>query len=190
MVLPTGLEKTILLFPFFVVSISVNISMKCVHCQKETENPKFCSRSCAASYTNKQSPKRKLTKTCSQDGCECIVRNYRSRLCEFHFLEMIQNRKQNTMNSSLGELRGKNKHLHASSLHAHVRALARSWFKDLTKLPCACCGYDKHVELCHIKSLSSFSDDALVSEANHKDNIVQLCPNCHWELDNGFEKKW
>jgi tryptophan halogenase len=105
-------------------------------------------------------------------------------------LEKIQNKKENTLNTPLGEFREKNKHLHRSSLNAHIRVLARSWFKDLTKLPCACCGYDKHVELCHIKSLSSFGDDSLISEANHKDNIVQLCPNCHWEFDNGFEKKW
>ena len=46
----------------------------------------------------------------------------------------------------------------------------------------------KHVELCHIKPIASFKDSALLSEVNSKNNIVQLCPNCHWELDHGILK--
>ena len=51
---------------------------------------------------------------------------------------------------------------------------------------CAICGYDRHVEVCHIKSIADFSDNALLSEINSKANLVYLCPNHHWELDNGF----
>ena len=38
--------------------------MKCLCCNNETSNPKFCNSSCAASYNNTTSPKRKLTNTC------------------------------------------------------------------------------------------------------------------------------
>lgn len=48
------------------------------------------------------------------------------------------------------------------------------------------CGYDKHVEVCHIKPISEYDLDIKVSEINHKSNIHILCPNCHWEFDNGF----
>jgi hypothetical protein len=164
--------------------------MKCLSCQSETENPKFCSRSCAASYTNKVSPKRKLKKKCSHEDCECIVRNYRSILCENHYQERFKNKKEIILQTTVGEYRERNKLHHRSSIHAHIRGFARNWFKDLIKKPCAACGYDKHVELCHIKPMSSFSDDSLVGEVNHKDNIVQLCPNCHWEFDNGLLKEW
>ena len=51
---------------------------------------------------------------------------------------------------------------------------------------CAKCGYDKHVELCHIKDIANFDDDSLLSEVNSRNNIIQLCPNCHWEFDNGY----
>ncbi len=39
--------------------------MKCVNCNKDTDNPKFCCRSCGVSYNNRIKPKRiKQMKTC------------------------------------------------------------------------------------------------------------------------------
>lgn len=162
--------------------------MKCLNCEKETLNPKFCSKSCSASLNNKLSPKRKISKRCSM--CTNIVRNYRSKLCEFHWNEHQKNKNENFKNRTLKYYRTKkclNK-LHKSSLHAHIRVLARSWFKELSKKPCKNCGYSKHVELCHIKPIASFSDNALLNEVNSEKNIIQLCPNCHWEFDNGLIK--
>ena len=49
---------------------------------------------------------------------------------------------------------------------------------------CSRCPYSKHVEVAHIKAIASFSEDTLLSVVNHPDNLVVLCPNCHWELDN------
>jgi predicted HNH restriction endonuclease len=34
--------------------------------------------------------------------------------------------------------------------------------------------------------LSSYDMTSLVSEVNDRNNIAVLCPNCHWELDNGL----
>ena len=51
---------------------------------------------------------------------------------------------------------------------------------------CFCCKYNKHVECCHKKAISSFNPDTLISIVNHIDNLVWLCPNCHWEFDNGI----
>ena len=51
-------------------------------------------------------------------------------------------------------------------------------------MKCEKCGYDKHFEICHKKAISSFPDDALISVVNDLNNLVSLCPNCHWELDN------
>jgi len=162
--------------------------MKCPNCQKETSNPKFCSRSCAASFTNRLSPKRKLTKKCSK--CNNIVRNYRSKLCENHFQEMKLASNEEYKNRTIGYYRSKEclKHLHKSSIHAHVRGLCRVWLKHLTKKPCKNCGYNKHVELCHIKSLASFTDDSLLKNVNSEENVIPLCRNCHWEFDNGLLK--
>ena len=75
---------------------------------------------------------------------------------------------------------------HPSWVNSHIRILNRSWNKDLLKYPCQKCGYSNHIEFCHIKAVSSFGDDALLGEVNDPKNILVLCPNHHWELDNGM----
>ena len=161
---------------------------KCLYCQEETKNAKFCSRSCAASLNNKLVPKRVLTRKCTQ--CNSVVRDYRSLLCEQHYSEYKD--KYSYQNKTIGEYRNMSSvsGKHPSWIHAHVRLFARNWNKDLRKIPCAKCGYKKHVELCHIKDISSFHDDALLSEVNSINNIIQLCPNCHWEFDNGYRNNF
>ena len=51
---------------------------------------------------------------------------------------------------------------------------------------CAICGYDKHIEIAHIKSVASFDEYATIGEINSADNLIALCPNHHWEYDNGL----
>lgn len=64
----------------------------------------------------------------------------------------------------------------------HVRFFARVYkFAE-----CAVCGYDNHVEVAHIKAVSSFPDTATIKEINAPDNVIGLCPNHHWEFDNGL----
>jgi len=53
-------------------------------------------------------------------------------------------------------------------------------------ISCAKCNYDKHIEICHIKDIKDFADDALISEINSPFNLVGLCRNCHWELHNNL----
>lgn len=48
------------------------------------------------------------------------------------------------------------------------------------------CGYDKHVEVCHIKAIRDFDLKTKIKDINSKENLVLLCPNCHWEFDNGL----
>jgi len=160
---------------------------KCNHCGKETTNPKFCSKSCAAKETNKI-PKRKLKRKCSR--CNLIIRNYKSTLCEQHYQEYLKNQKDYISNLTLDDYTQRDciKRLHHSSKFAHIRGLCRTRNKDKLKLPCYVCGYSKHVELAHIKPLSSFDPTAKIGEVNHPNNIIQLCPNCHWEFDNGLIK--
>jgi predicted restriction endonuclease len=42
------------------------------------------------------------------------------------------------------------------------------------------------VEVAHIKAVSNFSEDSLISEINDISNLIGLCPNHHWEYDNGL----
>lgn len=164
---------------------------KCTNCQQETKNPKFCSTKCAATYTNKNGPPKKKSKPRPCSRCfkmfiplprQCTRQDCYE--CRADGASRFDSYKKCTV----GEFRTnpKNKGRHPSWIHAEIRQLNRLWNADLRKLPCKNCKYSKHVELCHIKAISSFTDDALVSDINSKKNIIQLCRNCHWELDHGL----
>ncbi len=156
--------------------------MKCHHCNTETSNPKFCSRKCSAIATNKEHPRRKRTNTCSDCKIPILRERKRCSSCNRKF------EKERCEIKTIGDYRNSNsvKGRHRSWLHGQIRNLNRTWNKDLTKLPCFICGYSKHVELAHKNPIHSFADDALVRDVNSPNNVVQLCPNCHWEFDNGF----
>lgn len=155
--------------------------MKCKTCETETTNPSFCSRSCAAIYTNRAKPKRKRKTLCLVDGCNLLTKSYRHTRCEAHWLEYKDNK---WINKTLGEYRSKHsvKGKHPSWINVHVRMFARSWFKE--KPNCEHCGYTKHVEIAHIRAVTDFKDDELMKDVNARSNIKFLCPNCHWEFDN------
>lgn len=137
----------------------------------------YCSRSCSAKMNNKLTPKRKKEGLCR--GCKIEI-NSAYTWCD----ECWKHRKSKRSVSNKTKLEltikdgGGNKYRKIRH-HAHIIANKTG----LINKPCRC-GYSKHVEICHIKSIESFPDDALASEINHIDNLIQLCPNCHWEFDN------
>lgn len=95
-------------------------------------------------------------------------------------------RKRRPFDITLGKLdrwaNGKDRH--PSWRHSQVREAARRQHKELLTRPCPSCGYDRHVELCHLKAITSFSKETLMSEVNDISNVLPLCRNCHWELDH------
>lgn len=146
---------------------------QCVYCKIETTNPKFCSRSCAAKHTNKI-PKRKRTKICKT--CNIQIRS------DVTYCSFCWKQKVISDDITLGEAIY-TKH-HKSSAFALVREKARRIARNNNMTSCEICGYSKHVEIAHIKSISSFSTDTLLSVINSLSNLKALCPNCHWEFDN------
>lgn len=85
---------------------------------------------------------------------------------------------------TIAEVEASNNPSQGRDKYLRIRGQARNMYDYLTKLPCAHCGYEKHVEVCHIKAISDWPKDTLVSTVNARENIVQLCPTHHWELDN------
>jgi len=58
------------------------------------------------------------------------------------------------------------------------------YFRSNMDKKCLVCGYHKYIDVCHKKDVSEFSGDALISEINHINNLVALCPTHHIEFDN------
>lgn len=79
-------------------------------------------------------------------------------------------------------------------INSRIRDLARKVFeKSGIEKKCINCGYDKHIEICHIKGISEFDGDTPINTINNINNLIPLCPNCHWELDHNlldFNFEW
>lgn len=75
------------------------------------------------------------------------------------------------------------------SYRSTVRKLAEKIYKESNKeMKCIVCGYNKHVEIAHIKAVSDFDDNSRISSINALENLIALCPNHHWEFDNNLIK--
>ena len=71
-----------------------------------------------------------------------------------------------------------------------IRELARKYaLASPVPRQCVHCGYATHVEVCHIKPVSEFPVSVPARQINADTNITYLCPNHHWELDNGHIAK-
>ena len=97
----------------------------------------------------------------------------------------LQQREKN-QSITIDELKHKHKNREIPNWYsAEIRNYAKMWNADLVSLPCQMCGYAHHTELCHIKPINKFLGNTTLGEVNDPSNIVVLCPNHHWELDNG-----
>lgn len=149
----------------------------CLHCGAETANPKYCSRSHAAIHTNQQAPKRRLTHKCPQ--CNTLIPASR-QLCAVH-----GKRKANYLLLTVAQLKAKDALKHPSYYRGYLNSITRLLNAHRPRV-CQGCGYDKHVEYCHVQPINSFPDSVAVQVVSGPENILVLCPNCHWEYDHGM----
>lgn len=153
--------------------------MKCELCAKETSNQKFCSRACSAKVSNWKSPKRKLVAHfCKKCGIELPRNSWTDRktLCDPCNPQIVDFNRL-----TYGEVYGKRKYQKNSRIRGWAR---QAYLSSSRPQKCFNCEYEKHFEVCHIKSISSFPDEALIAEINKIENLIALCRNCHWELDH------
>lgn len=150
--------------------------MYCSNCKKETNNQKYCSRSCSTSANNHLHPKRKPVHFC--ETCKTPVSASRRWCvkCSQRGTSPIQYRR-------ICDIQHKAKY----QISAYIRLHARSVYKSSSR-PTCCehCGYNKHFEVCHKKAIKDFDATTLIMEINDPSNLIGLCPNCHWELDAGL----
>lgn len=146
----------------------------CLHCKTLTKNPKFCSRSCASSINNHTSPKKSKTRKCRK--CKAPV------CSRISFCQACRKPPIDYSSITIQHWQGKAKY----QVSAQIRTHARKTYKSSGR-PMVCqCGYSKHVEICHKQPINSFPPNTPICIVNSTDNLIALCPNCHWELDHGF----
>ena len=157
---------------------------ECLNCGKETNNPKFCSRSCAAVYNNTHRPK--VQKYCQI--CGSLIGEGEN--CRKKYCDSCRPNKVNWATITLQDVQSRAKY----QVSSRIRELARQKTSNIPRFQkCAVCGYNNHVEICHIKAIKDFPSTAMVDEINSLTNLVGLCPNHHWEFDNNlllFDEKW
>ena len=165
--------------------------MKCENCNASTTNPRFCSKSCSASFTNRTSPKIARTKICNFYECNELIISSR-QYCDNHKWGSGMGRSANPK-----KLDGKTWKAHTkkelfdalgySKAQSSIRIMARKRAK-LTGVSdkCFICGYSTFVDVAHIVSVSSFSDHVTIDIINSADNLIGLCPNHHREFDAGL----
>lgn len=142
----------------------------------------FCNSTCSAIYNNTRrdpaSKNRNSENYCKVCGKRC--RSSNCGLCRYHWNEFILSERGKLTKGELVNRNYASKNIY-QLIRVHAKALMKLW-----KIPKSCfvCGYNKHVEVCHIKSIGEFSEITTLSEINSRDNLKYLCPNHHWELDN------
>lgn len=143
----------------------------------------YCSRTCANSISKRwlnHEPTKCFCSVCNEPR-DCRNLNNLCQSC------LITNKQNQLKQLTIKDLKEKHKkHLYWYS--SEIRNFARAWNKNLIGLPCKNCGYDKHTEICHILGISQAKETTTLEQINNPTNLIVLCPNCHWEFDNGLLK--
>lgn len=159
----------------------------CLYCNKiisienkkitEIRKKKFCDHSCSIRYYHSNNIKIKTCQTCKKETSKNIKKCLECKEQE-NILYLFTTKK------SLFS-RCKN----WQSARSTIQKMARKIFKNSNKpKQCNICKYNKHYEVCHIKSVSSFNEDSTLLEINAIENLIALCPTHHWEFDNKILK--
>jgi predicted restriction endonuclease len=63
--------------------------------------------------------------------------------------------------------------------------------KAVIMAQCPYCNATEHqkkdgISICHVRAINTFADDTPVAVVSGVNNLIALCPNCHWEFDQGL----
>lgn len=175
---------------------------RCEHCDAKLELPtnvrpaafkkKFCDNSCAASHNNVgviRNPKRPIeSRECL--GCERVftprqkgTRGHNQRYCSVRCAKSDTNVICVLAMTKAALFANRSWQSARSTIQKHARRL---FLQSTDRHACDVCGYDKHFDVAHRRSVSDFPDDTTIAEINAITNLRPLCPNHHWEYDNGL----
>lgn len=172
------------------------IEFKCGICDKSIYKTKHQIQKCISKKTKmiicsneckKMSMHKTIEVLCSYCQKEIKIQPYKTKYSKsgniFCDLKCKGKFSRKWENKTILDLKNKRQY----QVYSQIRDIARKIFYEHNKqFSCKNCGYNKHIEVCHIKAINSYSDDTKISEINALSNLIGLCPNCHWEFDNGL----
>lgn len=136
-----------------------------------------CSKRCAVFAKTGKLKDRKCCAICA------VVIKSKFKHCE----KCIQVHRDDILNTTILQIKTLYKDKTSLAVAAKIRGYAKTIYNASDKPKyCVNCGYSKHYEVCHIRAVKTFPDDATMREVHALDNLIALCPNCHWEFDNGL----
>lgn len=147
----------------------------CIQCGKKTENPKFCNKSCSASWTNKNFPKkRKNLKISECLNCSKVFEynpshskgKYCSNSCQMHFKksQIIEMWKKDPKSSIKTGYK--------------ISSTIRNYLIEKAEKKCSLCKWGEMNEHTGNVPLEIHHIDGDCSN-NSEENLQVLCPNCH-----------
>jgi hypothetical protein len=162
---------------------------------KDVKRKQFCNHSCSAIYNNKKLNHiaKPSNSKCLRCGIEIQYKHkpdggyYMRKYCGLcaGVMRIKTSNKNITNEITKGILFSTTKNW--QSARSIIRKDSREKYLACGKpLICLICGYKEHVDIAHIKGVSKFSDETLISIINNPDNLIALCPNHHWEYDHGI----
>jgi hypothetical protein len=144
----------------------------------------YCSKSCAAKINNQKFQKRHKTKKCKNNKCNNLVASSRT-YCKTCYEDYMQ--KNNIQDFTLAAFHHKRQ---GANKYSEIRHYARKTYEKSNKpKTCLICGYDRYIEIHHLKAISSFPLKTTIKTINKLSNLIPLCPNHHKEVDKGIIKK-
>lgn len=153
------------LYPNFCLCCGAIISVKDNEKVRVAKRKKFCSKSCSAKLNNtkreRKEPKPKNSTKSKNESNKIDI----SKLTKDELFKRYKN--------------------YQSSRSTICKNARKVYFNSDKEKKCFECGYDKKIDVAHIKSVSSFSLESRIEEINHIDNLIALCPNHHGEFDDG-----
>jgi hypothetical protein len=135
----------------------------------------FCSRSCAVTFNNQKNPKRKKEGVCLGCSESIAAKNKYCKRCRV----ACEFKPDAPISDFFTSLK-------SASKFSNIRYHARKYYLEHFMHQCLNCNYQLHIEIAHIKPISSFSDNTPLNVVNSSDNLAGLCKRCHWEMDNGY----
>lgn len=152
----------------------------------EVRRKKFCDRACRNRYNNPlRRKKTDVCKTCNKEferyktdgGVWSISKN--CKFCQSlgygNSIAFMMKTKEEVYRTYKTKFSARN------AISGNAQVVYKNSNRPYT---CVICGYAKHVDIAHIKSVADFDNSVPMSEINNISNLVALCPNHHWEFDN------